>query len=196
MSWLHTYSGRKFDPLSPRAEDVDMEDVAHALSMTCRFAGHSRRYYSVAQHSCYVSDVAEEIALMVGKTQREIGLISAEALIHDASEFVICDVPSPVKPFFVVDGRPYKEWEEQITVAVRNHLGLPTPSDETKAIVKQADLILLKLEAEQLMHGVSEYKFDLPDWQTFDLAPMNWEEAKAMFLHRLSGVKNFLRLYA
>ena len=55
--WILTYSGIEFWPLDPRPEDVRIEDIAHALSMQCRFAGHCDRFYSVAEHSIRVADL-------------------------------------------------------------------------------------------------------------------------------------------
>src|SRR4029077_4249720 len=56
QGWMQTYSGRKFYPLHPRAEDVELADVAHGLAMTCRYGGHSRLFYSVAEHCVLVSE--------------------------------------------------------------------------------------------------------------------------------------------
>ena len=55
MDWIQTYSGKKFYPLDPRPEDIDIRDIAHALSLNCRFNGHCRCFYSVAEHSVGVS---------------------------------------------------------------------------------------------------------------------------------------------
>lgn len=56
--WMQTASGRMFWPVDPRPEDVEINDIAHALSLTCRYCGHVREFYSVAQHSVLVSDAA------------------------------------------------------------------------------------------------------------------------------------------
>lgn len=64
MSWIQTSTGRKFYPLSPNDSDVSILDIARALSMQCRFGGHVRRFYSVAEHSVHVSNhVSRENAL-------------------------------------------------------------------------------------------------------------------------------------
>ena len=58
MSWIQTYTGIKFDALNPKPKMIDIVDIAHALSMTCRFNGHVKNFYSVAEHSYYVSQLA------------------------------------------------------------------------------------------------------------------------------------------
>lgn len=57
-TWLTTTSGRKFYPNAPEKSEYTIEDIAHALSLICRFGGHSSRFYSVAEHSVYVSKLA------------------------------------------------------------------------------------------------------------------------------------------
>lgn len=92
--WMQTFKGIQFWPMDPRPEEVDIEDIAHALSNMCRFGGHTKSFYSVAQHSCIVSD------------NLPFGL-SAQGLLHDATEAYLVDVPTPIKRFLV----GYKEFE-------------------------------------------------------------------------------------
>lgn len=68
-----TYTGRQFWPLDPRAEDIDIRDVAHHLSLICRFNGAGRAFYSLAQHSCLVADTLDAPLKLWG-------------LLHDAAE--------------------------------------------------------------------------------------------------------------
>lgn len=70
--WIATFTGGVFFPLAPRVEDVRISDIAHALSMLCRFAGHTRGFYSVAQHSVLVSRLCSQQDALWG-------------LLHDAS---------------------------------------------------------------------------------------------------------------
>ena len=82
--WMGTSTGRKFFPLDPRPEDVDIRDIARGLSMTCRYAGQVKRFYSVAEHCYHVSvHVPKEFAL--------------EGLLHDSSEAYIGDMIRPLK---------------------------------------------------------------------------------------------------
>ena len=89
MSYITTVSGKHFYPLDPDPKDIDIEDIAHALSLICRANGHFKVFYSVAQHciSC-----AEEAAARGYSDEVILG-----CLLHDASEAYLCDVTRPVK---------------------------------------------------------------------------------------------------
>ena len=79
-----TYTGKEFYPLDPNPADIDIKDIAHALSNCCRFAGHIKSFYSVAQHSVIVSELCEPENALAG-------------LLHDASEAYLSDIARPVK---------------------------------------------------------------------------------------------------
>lgn len=82
--WIQTFSGKKFFPLEPEKNEYDIHDIAHALSLKCRFGGHCQRFYSVAEHCVRVADiVAPESKLW--------------ALLHDAAEAYLPDVCQPIK---------------------------------------------------------------------------------------------------
>jgi hypothetical protein len=83
-SWFVTRNGKRFFPLDTRVEDICIFDIAHALSMICRFGGHSRRFYSVAEHSVLVSEVVPPEDALCG-------------LLHDATEAYIGDMVRPLK---------------------------------------------------------------------------------------------------
>lgn len=130
-NWMQTFSGRQFWPLDPRPEEVSIVDIAHALANACRFAGHCERFYSVAEHSVLMSYiVAPEDALV--------------ALMHDATEAYVVDVPRPLKPFLP----GYKEIEAGVWRAIALHFNLPA---ELPASIKLADNAMLLAEAEQIM---------------------------------------------
>lgn len=82
--FFFTYTGVQFWPLDPRIEDINIEDIAHGLAHTCRWGGHSREFYSVAQHSAVCAFHAREEHKLV-------------ALMHDAAEAYIGDVKRPLK---------------------------------------------------------------------------------------------------
>lgn len=130
-NWMQTVSGRMFWPMDPRPEEVALEDIEHSLGMQGRFAGHARRFYSIAEHSVYVS-------YLVPKEDR------LHALLHDASEAYVVDVPRPVKPYLT----GYKEIEDRVWVAIAEHFGI---SPEMPASIKRADNAVLLAEQRQLM---------------------------------------------
>lgn len=86
--WIQTYTGKPFWPLDPRPEDVELLDIAHSLSMQCRYAGHSIKFYSVAEHSVIVSKLVSPQNALWG-------------LLHDAAEAYVTDVPRPLKRFLI-----------------------------------------------------------------------------------------------
>lgn len=116
--WLQTFTGRPFWPLDPRPEEIDIEDIAQALSLKCRYGGHCLCFYSVAEHSVLVSQhVAPEHALW--------------ALLHDAGEAYLADIPRPVKPS--LEG--WKAIEARVMRAVCDRFGLPHQEPrEVKAV--------------------------------------------------------------
>lgn len=106
--WMQTFTGRRFWPLDPRPEDIHVEDIAHALSLQCRYAGHCVNFYSVAEH-CVL--LAEHVA----------DPFKRWALLHDASEAYLVDIPRPVKG----DLANYREIEARVMAAVCERFGLP-----------------------------------------------------------------------
>lgn len=129
--WIQTYSGRVFYPMDPRPDEIHIEDVAHALSMMCRYAGHCIRFYSVAEHSVLLSHVVpQEDALW--------------ALLHDATEAYLVDVPRPVKPFLA----GYAEAEAKLHAAVAQRFQLPREIPQT---VHDADYRICHDESWQNM---------------------------------------------
>lgn len=129
--WMQTFSGRQFWPLDPRPEDICIEDIAHALAMQCRFAGHCLRFYSVAEHSVLVAHHAEPVDALW-------------ALMHDAAEAYVTDVIRPIKP----DLAGYKAIEARVMRAVCERYGLPL---DMPAAVKEIDDRILADERDQNM---------------------------------------------
>lgn len=140
-AWIQTFTGRAFWPLDPNPADVDIVDIAHALSMKCRYSGHCNRFYSVAEHSVYVS------RLVPPEHARE-------ALLHDGAEAYLPDVPRPVKRF--LDG--FKVIEEKIDRAIAGALGLSYPWHES---IHVADATILADEKLALM-GAEPRPWQLP----------------------------------
>lgn len=129
--WIQTASGRPFFPADPRPDEVHIEDIAHALARLCRYGGHCLRFYSVAEHCVLLSRVAE-------------GPFKLWALLHDASEAYLLDVPTPLKP--MLGG--YKEAEARIMRAIELRFGL---FFGVPAAVKALDRAILMDERAQNM---------------------------------------------
>lgn len=162
--WMQTYTGRRFWPIDPLPSEIELEDIAHALSMLCRFGGHCRRFYSVAEHSVLLARaVAPEHALW--------------ALLHDATEAYLVDVPRPLKG----ELKEYKQFEATLMMAIAERFRLPHPTRMPEA-VKVADSRMLVDEHRQVMRPGLE-------WGTDRLDPMGirvqfWSpvDARAEFL--------------
>ena len=129
------YSGGCINVFDPNPKDVDIRDIAHALSNQCRFTGHTSEFYSVAQHSVHVSEICPPEHAGWG-------------LLHDASEAYLSDIARPIKkhPDF---GPFYLKVEARLTEAIMLHFGLD-PYVEPKEVY-EADDILIRTEARDLM---------------------------------------------
>lgn len=133
--FIQTFSGRRFWPMDPRSEEVAIEDIAHALGMQCRYAGHCLRFYSVAEHSIHVAAWLEQ------HCGQETALYG---LLHDASEAYLVDVPRPVKPLLT----GYKDAEAAVMREAWEAFGLlPIPPRS----VHEADTRILADEIAQNM---------------------------------------------
>jgi hypothetical protein len=141
--WIQTATGKAFDPFDADPAAICIEDIAHALSNVCRFTGHCRQFYSVAQHSVEVAT----------RLPHEL---QAAALLHDASEAYLTDLPRPIKklPQF----KFYREAEERLQLAIYRRFGL-TPSHEDQARIKLMDGRMLMLEKQRLL-GKCEKDWD------------------------------------
>jgi hypothetical protein len=166
--WMTLVSGRKFWPFDPSVEDVFINDIAHSLSMQCRYGGHSPRFYSVAEHSVLLSQrVSPENQLW--------------ALLHDSPETYVKDTIRPIKHSFP----QLSEMEDSIMRVIAQKYGLPP---EMPQEVKDADDELLREECVAL-YGWDVYK----TWGVYREGTKSYpgifsyyppEEAKKLFLGR------------
>ncbi|CAJ0901439.1 hypothetical protein R6138_04581 [Ralstonia thomasii] len=169
-----TATGRYFDFATPDPASIEIDDIAIALSRICRFTGHTREFYSVAQHSVYVSyNVPREHALA--------------GLLHDAAEAYIGDCSTPLKRMLP----DYKTIERRVEFAICERFGLCFP---LHPCVKQADLRMLLTERRDLMPQPlpENVKTDAIAWSDFDGIPplttrirgLHSEDARQVFLDR------------
>ena len=130
--WIQVYSGGIFYPLDPRPEEINLIDIAHSLSMKCRYAGHTKEFYSVAEHSVLISQVVSKRNALWG-------------LLHDAPEAFSSDCPKPLKRCLP----QWKAMERRIMDAVCVKFGLEPPEPEE---VREADNRILADERALLMN--------------------------------------------
>lgn len=170
--WLQTYTGGQFFPLDPRAEEVRVQDIAHALANLCRFGGHCTHFYSVAQHSVIVSRLVPVRHAL-------------QALLHDAAEAYLVDVPRPLK----LELPEYRVIEKRVQAVIYERFGLPAVEDPC---IKQADDRALAQEHRDLMMRSAYDWSRLADERPLPMAiqALPAEVARGMFMtrfHSLTG---------
>ena len=140
-AWQRMLSGRRLDLLNPTPVDIEVQDIAHGLSFVARWNGQTRGdwAYTVAEHSILVERIFTDIASDPDPRWR------LAALLHDAPEYVIGDMISPVKSAL---GREYGEMDQRIAAAVHRRFGLPVQIPApVKRDIKSADRISAWIEA-------------------------------------------------
>ncbi|MCB5199183.1 HD family hydrolase [Loktanella sp. TSTF-M6] len=143
-AWQRMLSGRRLDLLDPTPVDIEVEDIAHGLAFVARWNGQTQGdfAYSVAEHSLLVEDL---FARMNPKAPAKWRLA---ALLHDAPEYVIGDMISPVKAAI---GPGYGELDSRLTAAIHLRFGLPaTLPTSVKKQIKAADRVSAWAEAVQI----------------------------------------------
>jgi 5'-deoxynucleotidase YfbR-like HD superfamily hydrolase len=140
-AWQRMLSGRRLDLLDPTPVDIEIEDIAHGLSFVARWNGQTKGNYaySVAEHSLLVEKI---FTYLYPKTSIQWKLA---ALLHDAPEYVIGDMISPVKAAI---GPSYSELEVKLIEAIHIRFGLPASvPKKIKLQIKKADKISAWMEA-------------------------------------------------
>lgn len=173
--WIETYSGHKLNVFDIDPDMIDPVDIAHALSMNCRFNGHVKKHLSVAEHSVHC-------ALMVSPENR------FQALMHDAAEAYVSDMPRPIKheiPAIV-------ELDKIITKAIFDKFDIEYPICEE---VKMVDLMLCKAEARDSGMDTKSWPDDGIDVSLHHV-PSYWspEEARKTFLNMFECIMSEIRL--
>jgi hypothetical protein len=177
-SWIITSTGRKFWPLDPRPDDICIEDIAHGLSMCCRYAGQCPKFYSVAEHSVYVAEW-----MLDGRSRRAL-----VGLLHDASEAYLGDMTRPVKRRMP----EYQAAEKRLQRCIHERFGLLDIAENPELVgqVKHYDDAMLITERLQFFKPETHpgAAVDFSRWQTQgerlqqDIACLDWKAAKKLFL--------------
>lgn len=130
MSWLGTNTGKAINLLDPDPESFTIEDIATGLANNCRFNGQLKTWYSVAEHSIHVMELVPDA-------------LKKQALLHDAAEAFICDIPTPLKNLL---GSAYGDIEWTINRAIGQKFGVDLINLHES--VKQADKIMVVSERD------------------------------------------------
>ncbi len=178
--WIQTFSGLAFYPFDPRASEVSIVDIAHSLASQCRFGGHCRVPYSVAEHSVRVMQV-----YMALDPDAHPGLILG-ALVHDAPEAYILDLPKPIKDDPGLSG--YRDVEQAVEAVVAEALGLERAWLSSPR-VKAADNIVLATEARDIMRAPPLPWPAMPEPLPGRIEPWGWERAKREFLEAYEALR-------
>ena len=178
--WIELITGGRFYYAKP---EYDIGAIAHSLSMQCRFTGHCRKFYSVAEHSILVSRIMEDSGL--GDPM--------EGLLHDAVESVLSDIARPAKNLL----KDYKSLDKALDVAMRKQFKLP---DVMSDGCMKADSIALLIEARELMPNKGENFTGMADdvvlaakKATYMIAGWTPENAREKFMTRMHDIRRRLR---
>ncbi|MCC7374290.1 MAG: hypothetical protein IT581_06525 [Verrucomicrobiales bacterium] len=165
-----TASGRYFDFTAPEPFEFKIEDIAHALSRLCRFGGHTKKFYSVAQHAVHVSYIVPESLEM-------------EGLLHDAAEAFVGDMVRPLKALMP----EFKAIEDRIYAAIAEQYRIPS---QMSSEVKRADLVLLATEQRDLMPPHDDNWACLSGIRPLSqkIEPMTPETAYTWFIGRYNAI--------
>lgn len=145
-SCIVTYTGKFIDPLNLKPEDVDIRDIAHALSNLCRYGGHTRHFYSVAQHSVILAD---EVRHRLGDEQAFF------ALLHDAEEAYVVDLPRPLKNTMQL--AHYQTICQKVSVAIFKRFDVDLPLGDYVTVMN-LDKEMVLHEANRIMEKPLEWR--------------------------------------
>lgn len=174
--WMETWTGVAFYPLDARPDEVHLEDIAHALSMLCRYGGHGFQFYSVAEHSVHVYRW-----LVAGNYAPNVRLAG---LLHDATEAYMVDLPRPLKRSFP----EYKKAESNLWRVIADRFELVGFEDDLPTIVHEADNRILADEIRQNMTPMAWHaKHDNPLGITLEY--WNPQRAEAEFLRAFREIE-------
>lgn len=170
-SWMQTFTGRQFYPMDPRSEDISPVDIAHSLSLICRYGGHTTRFYSVAEHCVLMSyAVPAEHALW--------------ALLHDATEAYVGDMVRPLKQHMP----DYRAAEDGVMAAIAQKFWLTTV--EMPDAVRDADNRILLDERAALL-SVPPEAWAVEHLQPLGVTIHGWDPvfAEYMYADRLTVLR-------
>lgn len=169
------------NPFYPNEDGICIEDIAHALSMQCRFNGHICEFYSVAEHSLKVSELIEELG---GAPSLQM-----QGLLHDASEAYICDIPKPFKDYL----DEYLTVEEVLQTTIRHKLipGNIELDSASQSILNIVDREMCLQESKEFYGPI---KWEPNSFEIYFGVPLTPTEARDKFLKRYYELEEVLSL--
>jgi hypothetical protein len=173
--WIQLYSGVKFYPLNAKSELIFIEDIAHSLSLQCRFNGHCEKFYSVAQHSVLVARKCPDEYKLWG-------------LLHDASEAYLSDIISPIKNTILYED--IKKIDKALEKQILNEFNVQI-TDKGKKIVKSVDMRMLVTEKKWLMKNTYRWQCE-DEYKPYDMIIKPWSAKKSA----MEFTKLFNKLHA
>lgn len=182
-AYIRTFTGDYFYPNSPENLVPNITDIAHALSLVGRYNGHLNRFYSVGQHSLLVEEHATKAMLGINPTiaLTSLRLFRLQALLHDATEAYLPDMPSPIKQFLP----DFKELEKRLQKHLMRCFGLP---ENIHSIIHSVDKAIRRDEIESMQHWNEVFESDRLSGEK--ILPMPPAYVEALFLstyHEING---------
>jgi uncharacterized protein len=175
--FIQTLSGRRVNPFDASPDDIDPADIATALSNLCRFGGHSSAFYSVAQHSAIVADLLEGQGAPPDQVMA--------ALLHDAAEAYLGDLPHPIKHRSEL-GAQFKQAEKCLEAVIERRFELPDAAARIKAI----DRALLATERRTFSRVAWNWpELDGVEALEIEIEPWPPERAAREFLERYQRIQ-------
>lgn len=166
-SWINTVSGKRFDILNPKEDQIDISDIAKSLSHINRYSGQTKFFYSVAEHSFLVSHVVDQD-----------GILPLMGLLHDSAEAYLGDVTSPLKALLP----RYRDIENKVLSVILSKFNLP---NELPSEVIDADRRILATEAQSLFDTNEEWKIPFEVYEDVPIRGWSPGIAELAFMDRL-----------
>jgi len=164
LDWMSLASGQKFYPLEPKKTLYTIDDIAHSLSLQCRFNGHTKRFYSVAEHSIHIARWLQR--------EGHNRFVVRTGLLHDATEAYLGDLVVCIKHLLP----DYKKFEESLNQCFVDAFGMQHPFPD---IVKEADQRILVDEKKALMNSKDVWPCD--DWSPLGVKIEGWPPHRAEY---------------
>jgi len=146
--WIETYTGRKFHQTHPDVAQVDLDDIAHSLSMICRYNGHVSKHYSVGHHVIFVYEMLRRLKA----SEPRLALLG---LMHDFEEAYTGDIIGPMKTTMKAQIPGFRDWWEnllsKLNAVIYDALDVPLPTEEEQKIIKFFDMRALGIESKHVL---------------------------------------------